>query len=466
MDFHDEKSGGVLGRVEHTPVETTPLRDFGRQQLPHRNLSVALSRLAETVIISGETGSLDADCRHRQAPRDEVPNRRTQRHGRVPSPTSPRGGTCTKGHLPQVSERSVQGCLEAIQPTTHDHRQRGTGPGTQSPTLHSGKVHESCHRPPVCCHPSTPQGLRPPPATTASPERSSRCCSQEGPSPSHGQRGNSSTVLRRTRRPRDSRQAAGREDAGEPGLEDREGGRARGRRHVEATGAWMPQLVDKGERTSHEVIRSGQVGQGERMDNDASGENTSSSPDPERAQLSCHPGLAGTGDGPSNPEGRYARSSCGNAGPDAEEAVGVQGGRGCLPSGRRPRQGRRRLPPRSLPPQPPPSDPDVHHVAGCICELCRRARRRRKPAPPGPPTFRIMGAEPALVSATLEARGFKREGRRGAGARRPRARAWRLLWSSQHLRQALSPAEDSRQGTPCAEDRRCANARRSVGRVV
>lgn len=79
----------------------------------------------------------------------------------------------------------------------------------------------------------------------------------------------------------------------------------------------------------------------------------------------------------------------------------------------------------------PPSHVNTtrHHVSLCMCEMCRRARSKRAPGPPPPPTFKIVGSEPRLVSATLQAHGFKKQARRRA------ARGdWRLLWSSQHLR--------------------------------
>lgn len=93
----------------------------------------------------------------------------------------------------------------------------------------------------------------------------------------------------------------------------------------------------------------------------------------------------------------------------------------------------------------PSSCPTLHHVADCMCEPCRRVRAKRKTAPPARPTFRIVGSVPRLVLATLEAHGFRRED--GKGPRRPRpgrrgrrvgSAQWRILWSSQHLRQASS----------------------------
>lgn len=78
---------------------------------------------------------------------------------------------------------------------------------------------------------------------------------------------------------------------------------------------------------------------------------------------------------------------------------------------------------------PFPVNTTLYHVARCMCEPCRRERSRRVPGPPAPPTFKIVGVEPRLVSATLSAHGFRRqEGGRVAGG------GWRLLWSSQHLR--------------------------------
>lgn len=89
-------------------------------------------------------------------------------------------------------------------------------------------------------------------------------------------------------------------------------------------------------------------------------------------------------------------------------------------------------------PPPPAACPTSYHVASCMCELCRRARAKRKPGPPTRPTFKIVGPEPTLVSATLEAHGFKRGGgKNGRGARRGKGTGstpWRILWSSQHLR--------------------------------
>ena len=80
-----------------------------------------------------------------------------------------------------------------------------------------------------------------------------------------------------------------------------------------------------------------------------------------------------------------------------------------------------------------PTNTTHFHVARCTCELCRRERARRVPGPPARPTFKFVGAEPKLVSATLQAQRFTRH--TGARAARGGARAaWRLLWSSQHLR--------------------------------
>lgn len=80
-----------------------------------------------------------------------------------------------------------------------------------------------------------------------------------------------------------------------------------------------------------------------------------------------------------------------------------------------------------------PTNTTLYHVASCTCELCRRERSRRVPGPPARPTFKFLGAEPKLVSATLQAHQFTRH--TGARAARGGARAtWRLLWSSQHLR--------------------------------
>lgn len=84
-------------------------------------------------------------------------------------------------------------------------------------------------------------------------------------------------------------------------------------------------------------------------------------------------------------------------------------------------------------PSSSPVNTMAYHVAGCMCELCRRERCRRVLEPPGQPTFKVVGVEPKLVSATLEAHRFKRHTRGLAdrGGQRP---AWRVLWSSQHLR--------------------------------
>lgn len=93
----------------------------------------------------------------------------------------------------------------------------------------------------------------------------------------------------------------------------------------------------------------------------------------------------------------------------------------------------------------PSSCPTLHHVADCMCEPCRRVRAKGKTAPPARPTFKIVGSVPRLVLATLEAHGFRREdGKgprrlgRGRQGRRVGAAQWRILWSSQHLRQASS----------------------------
>lgn len=75
----------------------------------------------------------------------------------------------------------------------------------------------------------------------------------------------------------------------------------------------------------------------------------------------------------------------------------------------------------------------AYHVAGCMCELCRRERSRRVLEPPGQPTFKVVGAEPRLVLATLEAHRFKRH-TRGLADRAGQKAPWRVLWSSQHLR--------------------------------
>ncbi len=80
-----------------------------------------------------------------------------------------------------------------------------------------------------------------------------------------------------------------------------------------------------------------------------------------------------------------------------------------------------------------PVNTTLYHVAHCTCELCRRERSLRVPGPPARPTFKFVGAEPRLVSATLQAHQFKRHGGRRAARGGARA-AWRLLWSSQHLR--------------------------------
>lgn len=94
----------------------------------------------------------------------------------------------------------------------------------------------------------------------------------------------------------------------------------------------------------------------------------------------------------------------------------------------------------------PPSTPAAaaRHVASCICELCRRARATRKPRSQLQPTFRVVGIEPALVSKTLEAHGFKREyGKKGPGGS-ARPGTWRIIWSSQHLRREIGERRDSR----------------------
>lgn len=80
-----------------------------------------------------------------------------------------------------------------------------------------------------------------------------------------------------------------------------------------------------------------------------------------------------------------------------------------------------------------PANPTLYHVTSCTCELCRRERSRRLPGPPARPTFKFVGVEPKLVSATLQAQKFARY--KGARASRGGARTtWQLLWSSQHLR--------------------------------
>ena len=75
----------------------------------------------------------------------------------------------------------------------------------------------------------------------------------------------------------------------------------------------------------------------------------------------------------------------------------------------------------------------AYHVAGCMCELCRRERSRLELEPPGQPTFKVVGVEPRLVSATLEAHRFKRH-TRGLTDRGAQRATWRVLWSTQHLR--------------------------------
>lgn len=91
--------------------------------------------------------------------------------------------------------------------------------------------------------------------------------------------------------------------------------------------------------------------------------------------------------------------------------------------------GRRDDPPSSS----SPVNTMAYHVAGCMCELCRRERSRRVLEPPGLPTFKVVGAEPRLVLATLEAHRFKRH-TRGLADRGGQKASWRVLWSSQHLR--------------------------------
>lgn len=80
-----------------------------------------------------------------------------------------------------------------------------------------------------------------------------------------------------------------------------------------------------------------------------------------------------------------------------------------------------------------PVDTTLYHVARCICELCRRGRSKRTPGPPALPTFKFVGAEPRLVSATLQANQFRRH-KEGCSSWGRRGAAWRLLWSTQHLR--------------------------------
>ncbi|CAM9592709.1 unnamed protein product, partial [Hapterophycus canaliculatus] len=68
-----------------------------------------------------------------------------------------------------------------------------------------------------------------------------------------------------------------------------------------------------------------------------------------------------------------------------------------------------------------------------MCEPCRRGRAKRGLRPPAPLTFKFVGAEPRLVSATLLAQQFRRH-RQGGVASGGHKVSWRLLWSSQHLR--------------------------------
>ncbi|CAM9736852.1 unnamed protein product [Ascophyllum nodosum] len=86
-------------------------------------------------------------------------------------------------------------------------------------------------------------------------------------------------------------------------------------------------------------------------------------------------------------------------------------------------------PRRPLRSPPSPVDTTRYHVSLCMCECCRRERSRRPPGSSAPSTFKVVGSGPHLVLATLRARGFRRQGKR-----RATREAWRVLWSSQHLR--------------------------------
>ncbi|CAM9200114.1 unnamed protein product [Ectocarpus fasciculatus] len=80
-----------------------------------------------------------------------------------------------------------------------------------------------------------------------------------------------------------------------------------------------------------------------------------------------------------------------------------------------------------------PVDTTSYHVATCMCELCRRGRAKRIPGAHASPTYKFVGVEPRLVSATLQAQRFRRHPR-GRASRVGEKASWRLLWSSQHLR--------------------------------
>ncbi|CAM9216516.1 unnamed protein product, partial [Ectocarpus sp. 13 AM-2016] len=80
-----------------------------------------------------------------------------------------------------------------------------------------------------------------------------------------------------------------------------------------------------------------------------------------------------------------------------------------------------------------PVDTTSFHVATCMCELCRRGRAKRILGAQAWPTFKFVGVEPRLVSATLQAQRFRRHPWGRASCVGDKA-SWRLLWSSQHLR--------------------------------